>query len=77
MTSALQALQDLQQRFARVSEAPPAEMDQCIYWAGTALGMACIPLLVGEGELDEIIERQFVGSDGSKASSVGGVKSAA
>lgn len=28
-------------------------------------------------ELDEIIERQFVGSDGSKASSVGGIKSAA
>jgi len=60
MTSAIQALQDLQQRFARVSEAPPAEMDQCIYWAGTALGMAGIPLLVGEGELDEIIETPAV-----------------
>ena len=56
MTSAIQALQDLQQRFAQVSSAPPVEVDQCIYWAGTALGMAGIPMLVGEGELDEIIE---------------------
>ena len=56
MTSAIQALQDLQQRFGQAVEAPPTPVDHCIYWAGTALGVAGIPLLVGEGELDEIIE---------------------
>jgi twitching motility protein PilI len=60
MTSAMQALQDLQQRFARRDSVPTAEVDQCIYWAGTALGMAGVPLLVGEGELDEIIETPAV-----------------
>ena len=60
MTSAIQALQDLQQRFDRLDSAPPVEVDQCIYWAGTALGMAGLPLLVGEGELDEIIETPVV-----------------
>ena len=60
MTSAMQALQDLQQRFARRDSAPAAEVDQCIYWAGTALAMAGVPLLVGEGELDEIIETPAV-----------------
>jgi len=60
MTTAVQALQDLQHRFAQVNSAPPAELDQCIYWAGTALGLAGVPVLVGEGELDEIIETPAV-----------------
>lgn len=60
MSLAMDTLNDLQQRFAAAAVAPPDQQDYVMYWAGTALAIAGIPLLVGEGELDEIIETPAV-----------------
>lgn len=60
MTLAMDTLTALQQRFATAAVSPPKEQDYVMYWAGTALAIAGIPLLVGEGELDEIIETPAV-----------------
>lgn len=60
MSQAIDALNDLQQRFAAAAVAPPDQQDHVMYWTGTALAIAGIPLLVGEGELDEIIDTPAV-----------------
>ena len=50
------ALQSLTEQFARSSVAAPQPQAPVLRWVGTSLGIAGVPLLIGEGELDEIIE---------------------
>ena len=54
--SALQSLELIERLHAYDSVAPPAFEEQGETWVGTSLGIAGVPLLVGEGELEEIIE---------------------
>ena len=55
-SSALQALDSLERRFhADAVEAPVQNLER-MEWVGTCLGIAGVPLLIGEGELEEIIE---------------------
>jgi twitching motility protein PilI len=54
--SALQSLQLLERHYSHEAVAPPAFDDPVMLWAGTSLGIAGVPLLVGEGELEEIVE---------------------
>lgn len=53
---AIQALDALEQRFREQAVAAPLHADQGPQWVGTCIGIAGTPLLVGEGELEEIIE---------------------
>ena len=54
--SALQSLELVERLHAYDSVSPPdfKELDET--WVGTSLGIAGVPLLIGEGELEEIIE---------------------
>lgn len=54
--SALQSLELIERLHAYDSVAPPALAAPRASWVGTSLGVAGVPLLVGEGELEEIIE---------------------
>ena len=54
--SALQALETLESVNASDGVAPPALENERMQWVGTSLGIAGVPLLVGEGELEEIVE---------------------
>lgn len=55
--SALQSLELIERLHAYDGVTPPAKVDEArMYWVGTLLGIAGVPLLVGEGELQEIIE---------------------
>ena len=55
--TALQSLELIERLHAYDSVSLPAvEEQQCVNWVGTSLGIAGVPLLVGEGELEEIIE---------------------
>lgn len=57
MTSlAMQSLDALEQRFRAEGVAAPGHAPEAQQWVGTCLGIAGSPLLVGEGELEEIIE---------------------
>ncbi len=57
MTSlALQALDSLEQRFRNEAVNAPVQLHERMEWVGTCLSVAGMPLLVGEGELEEIIE---------------------
>lgn len=57
MTSrALQSLELLQRSYEYDAVATPELAAAPMCWVGTSLGIAGVPLLVGEGELDEIIE---------------------
>ncbi len=53
---ALQALDALERRYASEAVAAPVQSHQRNDWVGTSLGIAGVPLLVGEGQLQEIIE---------------------
>lgn len=54
--SALQSLELIERLHAYDSVLPPEPEEQRMQWVGTSLGIAGVPLLIGEGELDEIIE---------------------
>lgn len=54
--SALSALHELEQSYAQAAVPRPAPDPHVMLWVGTHLGVAGVPLLVGAGELDEIIE---------------------
>lgn len=61
MTSgALQALESLARGQAADGIASPSVVDARLFWRGTSLAIAGVPLLVGEGELEEIIETPAV-----------------
>ena len=53
---AIQSLDALEQRFRREGVAAPELAPEAVQWVGTCLGIAGTPLLIGEGEMEEIIE---------------------
>lgn len=53
---ALSHLELLQRNFCHDAVPVPAPEDHVMQWVGTSLGIAGVPLLIGEGELEEIIE---------------------
>lgn len=55
-SQAIQSLDALEQRFRKEALAAPLHAEERMEWVGTCLGIAGSPLLVGEGELEEIIE---------------------
>jgi twitching motility protein PilI len=65
--SAAQALELLERSYAYDAVQAPAIANEQILWVGTSLSIAGTPLLIGEGELDEIIETpQVVPIPGTK-----------
>jgi twitching motility protein PilI len=60
VSSALQALDELARGQADDGVASPSVSDARMFWKGTSLSIAGVPLLVGEGELEEIIETPAV-----------------
>ncbi len=54
--SAMDLLQELEDRYAEAASPRPARGEHVMYWTGTHLGIAGVPLLVGASELNEIIE---------------------
>ncbi len=65
--TALQSLRSLESIYAREALAPPEPEKRLMLWAGTSLSIAGVPILVGEGEIDEIIETPVVtGIPGTK-----------
>ena len=54
--TALQSLHLLERHYSHESVAPPAFAEPVMQWAGTSLSIAGVPLLIGEGELEEIVE---------------------
>ena len=57
---ALQAVADLEQLHAAHGSPTPALVSAPMTWTGTSLGIAGVPLLVGAGEIDEIVETPAV-----------------
>ncbi|MAT94919.1 MAG: hypothetical protein CME59_20300 [Halioglobus sp.] len=60
--SALQSLELIERLHAYDGVEPPKTEEQRMEWVGTSLGIAGVPLLVGEGALEEIIETPKVTS---------------
>jgi len=57
MTSlAIQSLDALDERFREEAADQPVQDHEKMVWVGTCLSIAGVPLLIGEGELQEIIE---------------------
>jgi twitching motility protein PilI len=54
--TALQSLQLLERHYRHAAVAAPVSSEVAMQWAGTALSIAGVPLLLGEGEVEEIIE---------------------
>ena len=54
--SALQSLDLMERMHAYDGVMPPALANEQMRWVGTSLSIAGVPLLIGEGELEEIIE---------------------
>jgi twitching motility protein PilI len=54
--SALDSLQLLERSYRYDAVKPPVADNDYVRWVGTSLSIAGVPLLVGEGELQEIIE---------------------
>jgi twitching motility protein PilI len=54
--TALQSLELLERSYAFDGVEPPVFESDVMRWVGTSLGIAGVPLLVGAGELEEIIE---------------------
>jgi twitching motility protein PilI len=66
--TALQSLHFLERVYAREAIAPPEPKSHVMQWAGTSLSIAGVALLVGEGEIDEVIETPIVtGIPGTKS----------
>ena len=53
---AIQALDALELRFQQEAVEAPVQNLERMEWVGTSLGIDGVPLLIGEGELEEIIE---------------------
>lgn len=65
--TAQQALYLLDRVYSREAIAPPEPENRVMLWVGTSLGIAGVPLLIGEGELEEIIETPTItGIPGTK-----------
>ncbi len=54
--SALSTLDALERRYAAEAVAAPVQVHERNDWVGTSLSIAGVPLLIGEGLLEEIIE---------------------
>jgi twitching motility protein PilI len=66
--SALQSLEILERLHAYDSVSAPAPAEPVPTWVGTAVGIAGVPVLIGAGSLEEIIETPSVTSiPGTKA----------
>ncbi len=59
--SALQSLEVLERLYAYDSVPSPALPEVAETWVGTSLGIAGVPLLIGAGELEEIIGQNLKG----------------
>ena len=59
-SNALEAIEILKRNYAGTDLAPRAPVPEQMVWTGTSLGIAGVSLLVGEGELSEIIETPAV-----------------
>jgi twitching motility protein PilI len=57
---ALQAVANLEESFAANGASTPALVSAPMTWTGTSLGIAGVSLLVGAGEIDEIVETPAV-----------------
>jgi len=53
---AIESLDALEQRFREEALEAPLHADERVQWVGTCLGIAGTPVLIGEGELEELIE---------------------
>lgn len=60
--TALQSLELLERSYAFDGVEPPVFENDVMRWVGTSLGIAGVPLLVGAGELEEIIETPAITS---------------
>jgi twitching motility protein PilI len=60
--NALEALDLLKRDYAGTVLAPPVHVPEQMAWTGTSLSIAGVSLLVGEGELSEIVETPAVTS---------------
>jgi len=58
--TALEALETLKRNHAGTVQAPPVIVPEQMTWTGTSLSIAGVSLLVGEGELSEIVETPAV-----------------
>ncbi|GAB5451374.1 MAG: hypothetical protein Hals2KO_17020 [Halioglobus sp.] len=54
--SALQSLELIERLHAEVGVEAPRPAEHSLRWIGTWIGIAGVPLLVGEGEIEEIVE---------------------
>ncbi len=54
--SAMELLQELEDLYAESALSLPSRGDHVMYWTGTHVGIAGVSLLIGAGELNEIIE---------------------
>ena len=59
-SNACQAVALLEQNYADNGVESPALASAPMTWMGTSLGIAGVPMLVGEGEIDEIVETPAV-----------------
>lgn len=55
-SSALSSFDQLEQSYALHAVPSPVFENNEMYWVGTSLSIAGVPLLIGEGEMEEIIE---------------------
>lgn len=53
---AIQSLDALEQHYRAAAPSVPGQGVERMQWVGTCLGIAGLPILIGEGELEEIIE---------------------
>jgi twitching motility protein PilI len=58
--SAQQSLALLERDYKANAVHPSVSVDERMVWVGTSLGIAGVPLLIGEGELQELIETPSV-----------------
>lgn len=54
--SALAVFRELEHNYEQAAVERPAPPEHVMLWVGTHLGIAGVPVLIGAGELDEIIE---------------------
>lgn len=57
---ARQSLQNLERSYSESAVEAPALASQPMTWVGTAVGVAGVPLLIGAGEIEEIVETPAV-----------------
>ena len=59
-SNALEAIEILRRNWVGTDLAPRAQLPEQMVWTGTALSIAGVSLLVGEGEISEIVETPAV-----------------